>query len=98
MHKSSTLNQPPPTPKIGKGNVCQGIRKLSIGDYWPKMEEQISGYVRACHLASQQLHEADYNRPGGYNSCIPLPISGSKCRMDSFSESDLATPVLLLSL
>lgn len=44
-----------------------------------RLEEQ-PGSRGDGRLASQAHPEADYSRPGGYNSRFPVSISGSECR------------------
>lgn len=41
---------------------------IARGDYWPKMEEEVSGYVRTCRLCQQD--KVEQAKPAGWSPCL----------------------------
>ena len=45
-----------------------GPYSIARCDYWPKMEEEVSGYVRTCRLCQQD--KVEQAKPAGWSPCL----------------------------
>ena len=50
------------------GHPRRTLALIARGDYWPKMEEEVSGYVRTCRLCQQD--KVEQAKPAGWSPCL----------------------------